>query len=448
MMCGNGFLANNFGNRACFAIVAILATFATASGANVVQRDTVTNRVSATRPTVAANRMPSMTVNIGSTSTSTTSTTTDTTSTDTTTTTTTPTESDTGTANIENKSDMFGSGLSTRSTTQIDTAANNLAELVRAQRATLDAAGATATTTTTATNSAGNGGNACDSALRACMILKCGNNFAKCIGDTDTTFFDKMDTCRRSTKCTGREYTLFSTEIKADRDFNAKIANYNATIDCGTNYDACIIAQCGVNYSKCLGKSAGDTAITKCESIAKSCTTYDSGLAMRAMAVFGDFRQTAERQIATDEQKLYALRERMRNVCTHLGAMFDERSLDCVYTVNFHAGNESTLFASKKLYAGSTFDCTQDWFGVNVTTYRENAMRETRAQTSASSAMLGSGAGQATGAITSGAINRAIDRYRADSALDDIVAECTAAYGADAPECRGEQSTAQPEAPK
>jgi hypothetical protein len=429
-----------FGRKICGVAFIILAVVADASAANVVQRNTVssTNRVSATRPSAAASRMPTMMVNVGATSQSTTPAVSDTPATTTTETTTTNTPEPT--PNIENKSSQFGTGLTSKSETQIDTAATNLAELVRAQRAALDAADATSAITAAAQTVTISGENSCDTALRECMIGKCGSNFAKCVSDTDTTFFDKMDTCRRTTNCTGHEYQSFSVEIKADRDLNAMLANYNATIDCGNNYDSCIIAQCGANYSKCIGKSAGDTAIAKCESIAKSCIERDSGLAMRTMGVFGELRQDAERQIATDEQKLYALRDRMRALCTRLGAMFDERSLDCVYTVNFYAGKDNTLFASKKLYAGSTFDCTQNWFGIDVTTYRENALRETRAQTAASSAMLGSGLGQAVGAFTSGAIGRAVDRFRADNALEDKINECMETHNMTESECRAKIS--------
>ena len=410
----------------CSIIAVLLATLSDATAANVVQRTSANaNRVSVSRPTQAASRMPTMTVKTGSSSTSVSTTPT---TTETTTQPETQTEPVVETPAVENKSTQFGSTLASKSTTETDTAAATLAELVRAQRAALDAAGALAVVSTSAHDISGTGENNCDTALRECMIQKCGSNFSKCIADTDTTFFDKMDTCRRSTKCRGHEYQLFSAEIKADRDFNAKLAAYNATIDCGTSYDTCIVGQCGATYSKCIGKSAGDTAIAKCESIAKSCMEYDSGLAMRAMGVFGELRQTAERQIAVDEQKLYTLREQMRSVCTRLGAMFDERSLDCVYTVNFRAGDDNTLFASKKLYAGSVFDCTQNWFGIDVTTFRENAFRETRAQTAASSAMLGSGLGQAVGALTSGAIDRAVDRFRADNALKDALDECMETY--------------------
>ena len=405
-----------------------------ASAANVVQRpSTNANRVSVSRPTQAASRMPTMTVQTGSTSTSVSTTSTNT---ETTAQTETKPEPVVETPATTNKSSQFSSGLASKSATETDTAAATLAELVRAQRAALDLE-----SVKSAMNAdlSGSGENSCDTALRECMIQKCGSNFSKCIADTDTTFFDKMDTCRRSTKCTGHEYQLFSAEIKADRDAFAKLAAYNATIDCGNSYDTCIVGQCGATYSKCIGKSAGDNAIAKCESIAKSCIEYDSGMALRTMAIFGELRQTAERQIATDEQKLYALREQMRSVCTRLGAMFDERSLDCVYTVNFYAGNDNTLFASKKLYAGSTFDCTQNWFGIDVTTFRENAFRETRAQTSASSAMLGSGLGQAVGAYTSGAIDRAIDRFKADNALNDALEECMKKYTES--ECRAKIGT-------
>ena len=417
MMCKNGILNKSI----CGVIIGILASVSNAPAANVVQRDTVSGaRVSATRPTMAARRMPTMTTNVSTSDTTTSATPADTAEV--------ITEEVVEESSVENKSSQFGSDLASKSTAERDTSALTLAEMVRAQRAALDAADAELVTSPMVSNLSGTGENICDATLRECMMQKCGANFSKCIADTDTIFFDKMDTCRRTTNCTGHEYQLFSVEIKADRDLNAKLANYNATVDCGNNYDACIVAQCGTNYSKCIGKSAGDVAIAKCDNIAKSCVEYDSGLAMRMMAVFGELRQDAERQIAADELKLYDLREQMRSVCTRLGAMFDERSLDCVYTVNFRAGDDATIYASKKLYAGSTFDCTPNWFGIDITTFRENAFRTTREQSSASSAMLGAGLGVATGAVTSGAIGRAVDRHTADKALADAIQECMQYY--------------------
>ena len=318
---------------------------------------------------------------------------------------------------IEDKSSQFEATLASASTSANDTNATSLAEMVRAQRAALDAASnAVANTKTLQTGLAGK--NSCDVDLRACMTEKCGALFTGCASDTDTIFGTRLDSCRRNTNCTANEFSKFSAEIKADRATNIQIKSFNDILACGQDYDSCIIEQCGTTYARCLGKSAGDTAISKCASIANRCKSLDNGLASRIMNVFGTLRQSAEKQISIDEQKLYELRDQMKSACARFGAMFDERTLDCVYTVNFRAGDDATLYASKKLYAGGTFDCTPNWFGVDVTTFKENAYRETRAQTSASSAMLGAGAGMAVGALTSGAVNRAIDTKQAVQTLE------------------------------
>ena len=314
---------------------------------------------------------------------------------------------------IENKTSQFDTILDNASQSNTDAAASSLAEMVRAQRAALDA---TSLTTTKATQTAQI--NACDTGLRSCMTDKCGKNFAKCSSDDDTIFGTKLDACRRSLTCTANEFKLFATEIKADRAQAIKLKAFNDILDCGNEYDQCILNQCGTTYAKCIGKRDGDTAISKCSSIANRCREMDNGLPNRAMSVFATLRQNAERQITTDEKQLYTMRDNMRSICQRIGAMFDDRSLDCVYTVNFYAGEDSTLYASKKLYAGSTFDCTPNWFGIDVTTFMDNAYRRTREQTSASSAMLGSGVGVAVGSLTSGAIDRAIDTKKADNALE------------------------------
>ena len=318
---------------------------------------------------------------------------------------------------IENKSSQFDDILGEASASGTDSSKTALAEKIRAQRAALDARDAVDTANAKIQNSMANGQNACDFGLRECMKKKCGNNYSKCAKDTDTLWGDKMDACRRDLSCTGEEYRIFTTEIKADRDMNTKIGSYTSIIDCGNKYNDCVITECGKTFSKCLGKSAGDKAIEKCKKIANECKEQDSGLPSRMIEVFGTLRQDAEKQIKKDEEKLYSLRDSMADTCKKLGAMFDERTLDCVYTVNFFAGDKNTLFASKKAYAGSTFNCDQNWFGIDVTTFKENAYRLTRSQTAASSAMLGSGVGTAVGSITSGALNRALDRQKAEKAL-------------------------------
>lgn len=335
---------------------------------------------------------------------------------------------------IENKSSQFDKVLNTTGTTTTDMAADARAQAIRNQRAALDSAAATATASQKMESALSGLNNACNIGLRDCMKQTCGNDFLKCAGDGDTIWGDKMDRCRRSTNCTGEEYSMFTREIKADRDFNQKLASYNETLECGNRYNTCIVEKCGVSFNKCLGKAAGDRAIADCASIAKNCQTIDSGLANRSMQVFATLRQGAEVQAKKDEERLYELRNLMAQQCSRLGAMFDERSLDCVFTVNFFANNATTPFASKKLYAGDSFDCNQEWFGIDVTTYRENAYRLTREQTSASSALLGSGLGIAAGSIASGAIDRAVDRASADKAVKKAEKEHKENFGTEVAE--------------
>lgn len=332
---------------------------------------------------------------------------------------------------IEDKSSQFDEFMAETTATTNDKSNSALAEQIRAQRAALDAADAATAASNQMAVARASGQNACDANLRACMREKCGNDYSKCAGDTDTMWGTKMDACRHDLPCTGAEYAMFATEIKADRDMNARVASYNAIVDCGNQYNNCIVNECGQKFTKCLGKRAGDAAISKCAKIANNCKSQDSGLASRAMSVFGDLRVDAEKQVARDEQRLYELRDLMRDTCGRLGAMFDERTLDCVYTVNFYAGEDNNLYASKKAYAGSSFNCDQNWFGVDITTFKENAMRLTRAQTSATSALMGSGVGMAVGAVTSGAIDRAIDRHKAEKAVKDAEKEHDELYGDD-----------------
>lgn len=417
-----------FGGVICMAVIAL---FATATNAAVVSRGGTTARASA-RGNVAA-RMPSASV---STTTATATNTTTTTTTTTTAAADTEPEPEPEPVVIENKTSQFDDVLSQSSTSSnSDTSASALAELVAAQRAELDSQ--SAITTATAATATGNS-SACDTGLRGCMREKCGDDFTECAGDTDTIWGNKMDACRNDidATCTGEQYRLFASEIKADRDLNAQLAAYNAIINCGNQYNDCIVTECGTTFSKCLGKSAGDAAIAKCETIAKNCTEQDSGLASRAMQVFANLRVDAEEQVQRDEERLYELRDEMIAQCQTLGATFDERTFSCVYTVNFYAGDDGTLYASKKAYAGASFDCTPNWFGIDITTFMENAYRLTRSQTSASAAMLGSGLGVAAGAITSGAIDRAIDRQKAERAVKDAEKENSGDDGASAKEER------------
>ena len=421
------FYQNTFihGGVICAAVIALFAFDAHAAsvvarGSTSTTSSTTATRSASARPAVAASRLPTTTVSTPAQTT-----------TESTAETTEPEpepepEPETPPAPvIEDKTSQFDEFL-TDSTTSDSTASDDaFAEMIRQQRAALDSQSEIDAAMTQLTS----GASACDIGLRQCMMEKCGNDFTECGGDTDTIWGNKMDSCRRDLDCTGTEYSLFAAEIKADRDMNMRLSSYNAVLDCGNQYNDCIVTECGTTFGKCLGKSAGDAAIAKCETIAKNCIQQDSGLASRAMQFFANLRVDAEEQIQRDEERLYELRDEMMAQCTSIGATFDERTFSCVFTVEFYAGDDATLFASKKAYAGDVFDCTPNWFGIDVTTFMENAYRLTREQTSASAAMLGSGLGVAAGAITSGAIDRAIDRHKADRAVDKAEKEHEENFG-------------------
>lgn len=307
---------------------------------------------------------------------------------------------------VDNKSSMFADVISEMTIDSSDTSA---ADAINAQLAYYD------------TGASGGGGQqltaaACDRDLRACMTTKCGAGFTKCANDNSVTWGSKLDACRAKTKCTPREYALLAPELASDRDMNLRTAYYDSVIECGKNYNTCMFQNCGNSLNGCLAKADENKAIAACASIAKSCREQDNGLASRFTNVFSELRSDALAQAKQDEQDLYALRDAMRNTCTGLGALFDDRTLDCVYTANFYAtpvDGAETLVASKKLYAGDRFQCSADWFGVDVTTYLENALRTTREQASATAAAMGAGLGTAAGLISSGAIKNANEARKA-----------------------------------
>jgi len=317
---------------------------------------------------------------------------------------------------ISNKSSKFDDVLSSTSTSS-SSSDNELLKRIREQRAALENKENIEATAQQNKKNTKLLFNACDAGLRKCMMddKVCGKDFTKCATDGDTDFGNKLNKCRRDINCTGEEFKLFTTEIKADRDMNVELASYNAVIDCGNEYMNCIANECGMTFNKCLGKTAADKAMNTCKSIATKCKEQDSGLASRFGTVIGKLRETAEIEVKQDEERMYKLRDLMKSACERMGAMFDERSFDCVYTVKFFAGeDQENPMASRKAYAGDMFTCNQEWFSIDVTTFKENAYRETRAQTGASSAFLGAGIGTTTGLIASGAIDRAVERTKAE----------------------------------
>jgi len=313
---------------------------------------------------------------------------------------------------------------------------SDLKNLIAAQRA----AEADIVTITTANIAPPSGGaNVCNEGLRSCMREKCGEKFLGCATDGDTIWNDKMDSCRRTTKCTGREYDLLAPQIKADRDIEVNIGLFDEVLTCGERYNECIIGQCGTLFDGCLGKAQGDRAIANCKKIADECRIADSGMAGRAMEVFGMQRVDAEIRVRADYARLLEMRSRMEAECPKLGGVFDARSFDCVFSVcifnnrlapaGWNGGDYS--LSCQKVHPGAKYICNPEWFGIDVTTFMEEAQRLTRAQTAASGAfmggMLGAGAGTAMNAAMTGAMfNKGVTntQQKKEDARDALEEEC------------------------
>jgi hypothetical protein len=323
------------------------------------------------------------------------------------------------------KASKFSAALNGQS---VDGGGSDLKDLIKAQRTADESSISISSGNARKIAASASGRNSCDDGLRSCMKEKCGDNFKNCALNTDLLWGEKIESCRISLKCTGEEYAAFAPEIKADRDSYQLLGSFVEVQSCGSEYNECLVSGCGTQLHGCLKKAAGDKVISGCSKIAEKCRTADSGLAARAMDVLGTMRQDTEKQVVTDEKELYALRDKMEAQCKSLGAMYDDRSMSCVFSAEFWIAGNRNPFASKKVYAGKTFDCTQEWFGVDVTTYKEDAARLTREQTAATSALMGAGVGTLTGKLTNsvmkGGFGKTDQQDNADKANDVYKQEC------------------------
>jgi hypothetical protein len=157
-------------------------------------------------------------------------------------------------------------------------------------------------------------------------------------------------------------------------------------------------------------------ATEQCRQIQQRCLEQDSGMERRVAEVIGSMRVDLEKNILNWERDLYALRDRVRDMCLQTQGIFDERSFTCVYTAYIYAtpnNVESPVrLGNRRLHAGEEFVCEPEWFSVDITTHMENAFRATRRETAATSALLGAGVGMLGGAVASGAVGRAVESHR------------------------------------
>ena len=327
---------------------------------------------------------------------------------------------------VEDKSSQFGATFAKAGGTAADSSDESD---VKRQIDQLRRADAAAETVATAKKSLGAANTAvlCDSDLRKCMSEKCPGTmppnadgtttftFEKCATDNSVSWGQKLDQCQRASKCTAQEFAILAPEITADRDSFATMGGFRNVMTCGADYNKCITDGCGTTLDSCLNKAVSDGVIAGCKDKADACKSDDSGLSARVVQVFGMMRTGAGNRVAAMEKELGGMRDKMPNQCKSIGALFDARSFSCLFTVNFFADGDSNPKATRTVRAGDTFDCTQEWFGVDVTTVLENILRRDRELQGASGAMLGGGIGTGVGALANNLINKGGDLNAKDT---------------------------------
>ncbi|MDR1697248.1 MAG: hypothetical protein LBR41_03475 [Rickettsiales bacterium] len=282
-----------------------------------------------------------------------------------------------------------------------------LRDSVRAQRAAADIA-ATGGAITSARST-------CDADLRGCMIGLCGDDtYSKCWTDNSIEWNRKMTSCRAKSKCTTAEFDIIAPEFILDRDQFSSDSSFTIRTTCNINHNNCILQNCGRELKDCQNEAGQNRALAACP-ISRECEMVDNGMVGRSRSLFAALRIDYNEEQFANRQRMRELVDIMRNECAAQKGSYDEEGMTCVYSVELAANvyqnmvdrgrvdmgqaNMVTL-ASRKLYAAAVYQCTEDWFGVDISTYMENAERRTANDRIAYNSALASGLAGAAGTVT------------------------------------------------
>jgi hypothetical protein len=248
----------------------------------------------------------------------------------------------------------------------------------------------------------------CETELNTCVIGDCGSDLQKCNDDTDAIWSARFQKCRAKTSCTGAEIGVYGDIIKEDIRVDAKISLMNLIISCNNEYSNCLQTQCAttdarsligggavVGFNGCVTQAKINSALNYCKPVYDRCRPYDSGIQARFTNMMATLRVEKEKRIAELQKELDVMLPQMRQLCRDSGASFDERSGNCVFTafLSVEAQGRRYTPASKMVMPGSQYQCTDQWFGVDVTQYLQNAIYSTIQQKSSVAALMGAGLG-------------------------------------------------------
>jgi hypothetical protein len=278
----------------------------------------------------------------------------------------------------------------------------------------------------------------CDSRMRACVKKKCGERFQDCYADNETVWNMKVEPCAEDAGCNAAERAAALRELTADRQAEMKYGSFFEMQDCAEKYNKCIVQTCGgSNWTNCLSRNDSAKAILGCQPVADECRNIDSGLAARADKMLSTLRVAKEEEVARNEKRLREVIDLMTKECEEQGGTIDTRSYTCTYSVKLWVAelNDKEPMAIMTLHAGSPFQCTEQFFQTDLTTFKEDAIRLTRAQEGMGNMLLGAGGGLLAGNIASGGMGRMITAAKTKAAAkkaekgercaeDDTRSEC------------------------
>ncbi|MDR0449514.1 MAG: hypothetical protein LBG89_03610, partial [Rickettsiales bacterium] len=253
----------------------------------------------------------------------------------------------------------------------------------------------------------------CETELRVCVANDCGDDMQKCMGDGDGIWSARFQKCRATTSCNGAEIGVYGDIIKEDMRVDSKLHTMQMIIEGNNMYSRCLQDNCAttqgtpmegmVGFNACVTQVRINQALDACKHIYEKFRPYDSGLQARFTTMMGQLRVEKEKRIAELQKELDEMMPQMRQECKAAGAVFDDRSGECVFTAFLSVEHDGRRFtaASKKLVPGSEYQCTDKWFGIDITTFMKNAIGLTIEQKSASAAFMGAGLGVAASVGTS-----------------------------------------------
>ncbi|MCL2629324.1 MAG: hypothetical protein FWD33_01365 [Alphaproteobacteria bacterium] len=273
----------------------------------------------------------------------------------------------------------------------------------------------------------------CATELLACVKQDCGDNLQRCFNDGDGVWSERFNRCRTRVNCSGAELSVYGKIIRDDVEVDARLWLFGQIINGNEAYSRCLQTQCAtqraagtllghvaIGFNGCVTQARINQALSACRPVYDEFRQFDSNLQVRFTNMMGALRVEREKQIHALQAELDAMMPAMRNMCTSVGAVFDDRNGECAFTAIFSVEADGRRYtpASRKIAPGGDFVCTEEWFGVDVTRYLMNAINRDVTAAGASAAFLGAGLGVGAASLVTAVRAGALDKKEEETKFD------------------------------